>query len=251
MEHGEDRTDRTGTGTRSLFDMDLCHDLSNGFPLLTTKKVHLRSIIFELIWFLRGDTNVKFLQSNGVTIWDEWADESGELGPVYGRQWRAFGRAGVDQLAKLVDDIKRKPDSRRLIVTAWNPEELEDMALPPCHCFFQCYVSRGTHLHLKMYQRSCDTFLGLPFNVASYALLLHVLANCTGLLPGVLTITLGDTHIYSNHFKQVETQLARVPFALPKLTIGRKLSAPWDLMYEDITVEGYQHHPAIAAPIAV
>ena len=228
-------------------------DLSNGFPLLTTKKVHLKSIIYELLWFIAGDTNVKYLQEHGVTIWDEWADENGELGPVYGHQWRSWptpdGRA-IDQLSQVIDQIKNHPDSRRMLVTAWNPGEVDRMALPPCHCLFQFYVAEGK-LSCQLYQRSADTFLGVPFNIASYALLTMMIAQVCGLQPGEFIHTTGDTHIYRNHFNQVELQLSRKPRPLPKMKINPDVKSIFDFKYEDFTLEGYDPWPAIKAPVAV
>jgi thymidylate synthase len=257
---GEYRSERTKTGATSLFAApDFRHDLSEGFPLLTTKRVHLKSIIVELIWFLTGGTNVKFLQENGVTIWDEWADQDGNLGPTYGKQWRDFGGGagdtqdgnGVDQIAQLVDGLKRDPYGRRHIVSAWNPVDVPDMKLPPCHYCFQCYVRREGFLDLKMSKRSTDIFLGLPFNIATYALLIHVLASVTGLKPGRLIVTFGDLHLYRNHYEQAQLQLIRNPLPLPSLSLQRKLENPWDLKLEDVILTDYVSHPAIAAPVAV
>lgn len=256
MTHGTDRTDRTGTGTRSVFGYQWRHDLRTGFPLLTTKKLHIRSILIELFWFLKGDTNIRYLQQNGVTIWDEWADEKGDLGPVYGHQWRkwdSYGHAaGIDQLQKLVEQLQKSPDSRRHIVTAWNPREVPDMKLPPCHCLWQCYVQDDV-LSLHMYQRSCDSFLGLPFNIASYAFLTHMLATVCGLKVGDLIISFGDLHIYSNHFEQVKLQLSREPRPLPQLKIlgGYSNASLSEFRYKDFSIEGYDPHPSIKAPIAV
>jgi len=266
LELGEESTDRTGTGTTSYFGMQTRYHLSDGFPLVTTKKLHLRSIFHELLWFLSGDTNIRYLQENGVRIWDEWADENGDLGPVYGHQWRSFsalepagmekdgeplylGR-GVDQVAQLVDTIKSSPDSRRLIVSAWNPGDVPQMALPPCHALWQVRVLNG-RLHLQLYQRSADMFLGVPFNIASYSMLLIMLAHVTGYKPGDFVHTLGDAHIYSNHMDQVKLQLTRTPKALPTLHIKRDVSSIFDFKYEDFEVVGYDPDPAIPAPVAV
>ena len=228
-------------------------DLSEGFPLLTTKKVHLKSIIYELLWFIAGDTNVKYLQDHGVTIWDEWADADGNLGPVYGHQWRSWptpdGRA-IDQLSMVIDTIKRNPDSRRMLVTAWNPAEVDQMALPPCHCLFQFYVADGK-LSCQLYQRSADVFLGVPFNIASYALLTMMIAQVCGLQPGEFVHTTGDTHIYRNHFEQVATQLSREPRPLPRMRLNPDVKSLFDFKYEDFTLEGYDPWPAIKAPVAV
>lgn len=252
MEHGVDRSDRTGTGTRSVFGRQMRFDLSKGFPLVTTKKTHLKSIIHELLWFLNGDSNIKYLQDNGVTIWDEWADENGDLGEIYGVQWRKWkGDNGqvVDQIAELVHTIKTNPDSRRMIVSAWNVTELPRMALPPCHMMFQCYVADGK-LSVQLYQRSCDLFLGVPFNIASYSLLTMMLAQQCNLEPGEFVWTGGDCHIYHNHFEQVKTQLAREPLVLPKMIINKKDSID-EYRYEDFTLRDYACHPRISAPIAV
>jgi len=253
MEHGAERGDRTGTGTRSIFGYQMRFDLSQGFPLLTTKRLHVRSIIYELLWFLRGQTNVSWLQENGVSIWDKWADENGDLGPVYGSQWRSWpdGRGGViDQIANLVQGIKNNPNSRRHIVSAWNPAEVDDMALPPCHCLFQFYVANGK-LSCQLYQRSGDIFLGVPFNIASYALLTHMLAHVTGLKVGEFIHSLGDAHLYNNHFDQVELQLKRQPKTLPKLEIVNQRSLLDDFVYEDFAIRGYDPEPGIKAPISV
>jgi thymidylate synthase len=253
LENGTTKTDRTGTGTVSVFGRQLRFDLSKGFPLVTTKKLHLRSIIHELLWFLRGDTNIKYLKDNGVTIWDEWADENGNLGPVYGYQWRSWpapNGAKIDQISKLIEQIKNKPDSRRHIVTAWNPAEVDSMALPPCHALFQFYVADGK-LSCQLYQRSCDTFLGLPFNIASYALLTHMVAQQCDLEVGDFVWTGGDVHLYSNHLEQVNLQLTREPFALPSLHIKRKPETIFDYKFEDFEIVNYQSHPSIKAPIAV
>jgi len=250
---GTDRSDRTGTGTRSLFGYQLRFDLSAGFPLLSTKKLHIKSIIHELLWFLRGDTNVRYLQEHGVRIWDEWADENGDLGPVYGSQWRSWpdGKGGtIDQIAAVVDSIRKNPNSRRHIVTAWNPAEVEDMALPPCHCLFQFYVADGK-LSCQLYQRSADVFLGVPFNIASYALLTEIMAQVTGLKPGEFIHSFGDVHLYSNHFEQARLQLTREPKPLPHLTINPDRSDIFGFEFEDFRITGYDPHPAIKAEVAV
>ena len=250
---GASKTDRTGTGTLSVFGRQLRFDLSQGFPLVTTKKLHLRSIIYELLWFLNGDTNVKYLRDNGVTIWDEWADENGELGPVYGHQWRSWPAPNgqtIDQISQVINQIKTKPDSRRHIVTAWNPAEVDKMALPPCHAMFQFYVANNK-LSCQLYQRSADYFLGVPFNIASYALLTHMFAQQCDLEPGDFVWTGGDVHLYTNHLDQARLQLAREPFPLPKLNILRKPESIFDYRFEDFQIEGYQSHPTIKAPIAV
>ncbi len=252
-EHGTDKADRTGTGTRSVFGHQMRFNLQDGFPLVTTKKVHIKSIVYELLWFLQGSTNVRWLQENGVTIWDEWADADGELGPVYGSQWRSWPTPNgehIDQIADLIAQIKRNPDSRRLIVSAWNVADIPRMKLPPCHAFFQFYVADGK-LSCQLYQRSADIFLGVPFNIASYALLVHMVAQQTGLDVGDFIWTGGDCHLYNNHFEQVETQLAREPLPLPKLHIKRKPESIFDYQYEDFEIVGYQSHPAIKAPVAV
>lgn len=252
-EHGTSKTDRTGTGTRSVFGYQMRFDLSKGFPMVTTKKLHTRSIFVELLWFLRGDSNVRWLQERGVTIWDEWAREDGELGPVYGVQWRSWPTPDgkhIDQISQVVNDIKRNPDSRRLIVSAWNVAEIQNMALPPCHAFFQFYVANGK-LSCQLYQRSADIFLGVPFNIASYALLTHLVAQQCGLEVGEFIWTGGDCHIYSNHFEQVELQLSREPFPYPTLKITRKPDSLFDYQYEDFVIENYQFHPHIKAPVAV
>ncbi|WP_431103381.1 thymidylate synthase [Roseateles noduli] len=252
-EHGVAKGDRTGTGTRSVFGHQMRFDLSEGFPLVTTKKVHLKSIILELLWFLRGDSNVKWLQERGCTIWDEWAREDGDLGPVYGVQWRSWPKAGgghVDQIAEVVKQLKTNPDSRRIIVSAWNVAELDQMALMPCHAFFQFYVADGK-LSCQLYQRSADIFLGVPFNIASYALLTQMLAQQCGLGLGDFIWTGGDCHIYSNHFEQVETQLSRSPFPYPTMQIKRKPDSIFDYEFEDFELQDYQHHAAIKAPVAV
>ena len=252
-EHGSRKTDRTGTGTLSVFGRQLRFDLAAGFPLVTTKRVHLKSVIEELLWFLRGETNVRSLQLKGVTIWDEWADESGELGPVYGRQWRAWATADgghVDQLARAIQQLRRDPDSRRIIVSAWNVGELERMALAPCHAFFQCYVADG-RLSLQVYQRSCDIFLGVPFNIASYALLTHILAQQSDLKVGEIVWTGGDCHLYLNHLEQADIQLARTPGRLPTLALLRRPPDIADYRFEDFQVLGYEPQAAIRAPVAV
>ncbi len=252
-DHGVEKSDRTGTGTRSVFGYQLRFDLAQGFPAVTTKKLHFRSIIMELLWLLSGDTNIKFLRDNKVTIWDEWADENGDLGPVYGAQWRSWpARDGgaVDQIAMAVERLKKNPDSRRHLVTAWNPADVDQMALPPCHCLFQFYVAEGK-LSCQLYQRSADIFLGVPFNIASYALLTHMMAQVTGLKVGDFIHTFGDAHIYLNHLEQVETQLARSPFPLPKLVLRRDVKSIDDFRYEDFEIVSYQSHPHIAAKVAV
>ncbi|MCM2279456.1 MAG: thymidylate synthase [Oligoflexia bacterium] len=254
LENGEEKTDRTGTGTLSVFGYQSRYDLAAGFPLVTTKKVHLKSIIHELIWFLRGDTNIRYLRENGVTIWDEWANEAGELGPVYGAQWRSWPAADgrrIDQIQQLVEQIRRNPDSRRLIVNAWNVGELDRMALPPCHAFFQFYVSRSGRLSCQLYQRSADVFLGVPFNIASYALLVMMVAQVTGLQPGEFVHTLGDAHLYLNHLEQAREQLSREPRPLPRMILNPEVRSLFDFKFEDFTLSGYDPHPAIKAPIAV
>jgi thymidylate synthase len=253
LEKGAKKTDRTGTGTLSVFGRQLRFDLSEGFPLVTTKKLHLRSIIYELLWFLKGETNVKYLKDNGVTIWDEWADENGELGPVYGHQWRCWpapGGRSIDQISQVITQLKQKPDSRRHIVTAWNPAEVDKMALPPCHALFQFYVAEG-RLSCQLYQRSADYFLGVPFNIASYALLTFMFAQQCDLLPGEFVWTGGDVHLYLNHIDQAKQQLERKPFALPQLNIRRKPDSVFDYEYNDFEILNYQAHPSIKAPIAV
>ena len=253
MDEGTVKRDRTGVGTKSIFGHQMRFDLGEGFPLLTTKKVHLKSVLHELLWFIAGDTNIKYLQENGVTIWDEWADADGELGPVYGHQWRSWpapdGRS-IDQLAQVVEMIRRNPDSRRLLVTAWNPGEVERMALPPCHCLFQFYVADGK-LSCQLYQRSADTFLGVPFNIASYALLTLMIAQVTGLRPGEFIHTTGDTHIYLNHFDQVREQLSREPRPLPVMRLNPQVTDLFAFRYGDFALEGYDPWPAIKAPVAV
>lgn len=253
MEHGTLKADRTGTGTRSVFGYQLRCFLEDGFPLLTTKKVHLKSIIYELLWFLKGDTNVRYLQEHGVRIWNEWADENGELGPVYGHQWRSwpdYEGGTIDQIAKVVEDIKNNPNSRRHIVSAWNVAEVNRMALPPCHSLFQFYVADGK-LSLQLYQRSADLFLGVPFNIASYALLLLMVAQVTGLKPGEFVHTFGDAHIYTNHFEQVKLQLTREPRKLPVMKLNPEVKNLLDFTYEDFTLEGYDPHPAIKGVVSV
>ena len=253
LEQGADKADRTGTGTRSVFGWQMRFDLAEGFPLVTTKKLHLRSIIHELLWFLRGETNIAYLKEHGVGIWDEWADEHGELGPVYGRQWRAWpdGQGGhIDQMRWVVDEIRRNPDSRRLVVSAWNVAELPQMALMPCHSLFQFYVVDGK-LSCQLYQRSGDIFLGVPFNIASYALLTHMMAQVTGLGVGDFVHTLGDAHLYANHFEQAREQLARAPRPLPRLRLNPAVTDLFSFGYDDIAIEGYDPHPAIRAPVAV
>jgi thymidylate synthase len=252
-QQGAVKGDRTGTGTLSVFAPQLRFDLRAGFPLVTTKKIHLRSVIYELLWFLRGDTNVAWLKENGVTIWDEWADERGELGPVYGKQWRAWlapdGRT-IDQITQAIEQLRRNPDSRRIIVSAWNVGELEHMALMPCHALFQFYVASG-RLSCQLYQRSADVFLGVPFNIASYALLVHMFAQQCDLEPGEFIWTGGDTHLYLNHLGQADEQLERTPFPLPRLVLKRRPSSIFDYVYEDFEFVNYQHHAAIKAPVAV
>jgi len=253
MENGIDRGDRTGTGTRSVFGYQMRFDLGDGFPLLTTKKLHTKSIIHELLWFLRGDTNIAYLQDNGVKIWDDWADEEGNLGPVYGYQWRSW-QAGdgksIDQMAELIEQIRNTPQSRRLIVSAWNPSQVNDMALPPCHCLFQFYVADGK-LSCQLYQRSADIFLGVPFNIASYALLTMMIAQVCGLKPGEFVHTLGDAHVYANHFEQVQEQLMRKPGKLSKMRLNKAVQDLFSFTYEDFTLEGYEALPHIKAPISV
>lgn len=253
LEHGTPKEDRTGTGTLSVFGRQMRFDLTQGFPLVTTKKVHLRSIIHELLWFLNGDTNIAYLNQNGVTIWDEWADENGNLGPVYGAQWRSWPAADgrhIDQISQVLEQIKSNPDSRRLIVSAWNVGELDKMALAPCHAFFQFYVAGGK-LSCQLYQRSCDVFLGLPFNIASYALLTHMFAQQANLAVGEFVWTGGDVHLYSNHLEQAKLQLSRKPYPLPSLNIKRKPESIFDYKFEDFEILNYECHPGIKAPIAV
>lgn len=250
---GVTRMDRTGTGTRSVFGYQMRFDLGEGFPLITTKKLHLRSIIHELLWFLAGDTNIAYLKDNKVSIWDEWADENGELGPVYGKQWRSWATPSgdsIDQIANLLESLTKNPDSRRHIVSAWNPADVDEMALPPCHCLFQFYVAEGK-LSCQLYQRSADIFLGVPFNIASYALLTHMIAQVVGLKAGDFVHTFGDAHLYLNHIEQAELQLSRAPRALPTLKLDSTVSSLFDFRYDHIAIEGYDPHPAIKAPIAV
>ena len=252
-DHGAQKGDRTGTGTRSVFGYQMRFDLAAGFPAVTTKKLHFRSVIIELLWLLSGDTNIKFLHDNKVTIWDEWADANGDLGPVYGAQWRSWpSRDGgvIDQIADTVERIRKSPNSRRLLVTAWNPADVDQMALPPCHCLFQFYVADGK-LSCQLYQRSADIFLGVPFNIASYAMLTHMMAHVTGLKVGEFIHTLGDAHIYNNHLEQVEEQLGRAPYALPHLVFKRDVKAIDEFKYEDFEIVNYQSHPHISAPVAV
>lgn len=252
-ENGTDKTDRTGTGTRSVFGYQMRFDLSQGFPLVTTKKLHLKSIIYELLWFLKGDTNIKYLKDNGVSIWDEWADENGDLGPVYGAQWRSWQGANgktIDQITEVIDQIKKNPDSRRLMVSAWNVAEIPNMALAPCHAMFQFYVADGK-LSLQLYQRSADVFLGVPFNIASYALLLMMMAQVCDLEVGEFVHTFGDVHIYNNHFEQVEKQLSREPKSLPTMKLNPNIKNIFDFDFEDFTLENYDPHPGIKAPVAV
>lgn len=253
LTEGTKKTDRTGTGTISIFGNQMRFDMSKGFPLLTTKKLHLKSIIYELLWFLQGDTNVKYLQDHGVRIWNEWADENGELGPIYGHQWRSWpGHNGepIDQIKKVVEQIKNTPDSRRMIVSAWNVADIDDMKLPPCHCFFQFYVADGK-LSLQLYQRSADTFLGVPFNIASYALLLLMVAQVTGLEPGDFIHTTGDTHLYLNHIEQARLQLTRTPRPLPQMKLNPDVKDLSSFKYEDFQLEGYDPWPHIAAQVSV
>lgn len=253
LENGANKGDRTGTGTRSIFGYQMRFDLRDGFPLLTTKKLHLRSIIHELLWFLQGSTNIAYLKANGVSIWDEWADEHGELGPIYGHQWRSWDCADgrtVDQIAQLIHDIQHNPDSRRLIVSAWNVGEIERMALPPCHVMFQFYVNDG-QLSCQLYQRSADVFLGVPFNITSYALLLMMVAQVTGLEPRYFIHTLGDAHLYNNHLEQAQLQLTREPRQLPVMRINPEVKSIFDFHYEDFTLEGYDPHPHIKADVSV
>ncbi|MFA5529163.1 MAG: thymidylate synthase [Thiohalomonadaceae bacterium] len=253
LEHGTRKEDRTGTGTVSVFGHQMRFDLTQGFPVVTTKKLHLKSIIHELLWFLRGDTNIAYLRENGVTIWDEWADENGDLGPVYGYQWRSWptpdGRH-IDQISQVIEQIRSNPDSRRLMVSAWNVGEVEKMKLPPCHALFQFYVADG-RLSCQLYQRSADIFLGVPFNIASYALLTMMVAQVTGLKPGEFIHTLGDAHLYANHLEQARTQLSRAPYPLPRMRINPEVKSIFDFRFEDFTLEGYEAHPHIKAPVAV
>ncbi len=263
LDNGTDKTDRTGTGTRSVFGYQLRYDLSKGFPLVTTKKVHLKSIIYELLWFIKGDTNIKYLNENGVSIWDEWASENGDLGPVYGRQWRNWNNEGIDQLTEVIEMLKKNPDSRRMLISAWNPSVLPDtsktfsenvengkVALPPCHAFFQFYVSDGK-LSLQLYQRSADVFLGVPFNIASYALLTMMIAQVCELQVGDYVHTFGDVHIYNNHFEQVKKQLSREPKSLPTMKLNPEIKDIFDFDFEDFTLENYEPYPGIKAPVAV
>jgi thymidylate synthase len=253
LEHGVEKSDRTGTGTLSVFGRQMRFNLADGFPLVTTKKLHTKSIMYELLWFLRGETNIGYLREHGVGIWDEWADANGELGPVYGKQWRAWPKADdgvIDQISWVIDEIKRNPDSRRLVVSAWNVADLPKMVLQPCHALFQFHVANG-RLSCQLYQRSGDFFLGVPFNIASYALLTHMIAQVCGLQPGDFVHTLGDAHLYKNHLDQARTQLARAPLALPRLKLNPDVRSIFDFRYEDIVVEGYQSHPSIKAPIAI
>lgn len=253
IDHGVKKADRTGTGTWSVFGYQMRFHLNAGFPLLTTKKLHVKSIIYELLWFLKGETNVRYLREHGVTIWDEWADESGELGPVYGSQWRAWktsdGRV-IDQISRMIDQIRRNPDSRRLIVTAWNPGEIEEMALPPCHALFQFYVADG-QLSCQLYQRSADVFLGVPFNIASYALLTMMVAQVCGLRCGDFIHTLGDAHLYLNHFEKARLQLTRTPYPLPQMHLNPSIGSIFDFDFNDFELTDYQSHPSIKAEIAV
>ena len=253
LKNGREKHDRTGTGTISTFGYQMRFNLADGFPLVTTKKVHLKSVIYELLWLLRGDTNIKYLKDNGVTIWDEWADERGDLGPVYGKQWRSWAvpdGGAVDQISQVMDMIKKNPNSRRLIVSAWNVADIDKMALPPCHCFFQFYVL-DRKLSCQLYQRSADVFLGVPFNIASYALLTMMMAQVTGLLPGEFIHTFGDVHIYSNHTEQVKLQLSREPKSLPQMIINPDVKDIFGFKFEDFRIDGYAPHPAIKAPVAV
>lgn len=251
--HGTRKTDRTGTGTLSVFGHQMRFDLAQGFPLVTTKKIHLKSVVYELLWFLRGDTNTRYLRDHGVTIWDEWADANGELGPVYGKQWRSWPTpdgGSIDQISQVLEQLKASPDSRRIIVSAWNVGQLSQMALMPCHAFFQFYVADGK-LSCQLYQRSADIFLGVPFNIASYALLTHMIAQQCDLLPGDFVWTGGDCHLYLNHLEQADLQLSRAPYPLPTLHIARRPPSVFDYTFEDFEFRDYQHHPAIKAPVAV
>jgi thymidylate synthase len=253
LDEGVRKGDRTGTGTLSVFGHQMRFDLGQGFPLVTTKKLHMKSIVHELIWFLRGETNIAYLKQNGVSIWDDWADADGELGPVYGKQWRSWAKPDggtVDQIAWLVDEIRRNPNSRRLIVSAWNPAEIDQMALAPCHCLFQFYVAEG-RLSCQLYQRSADVFLGVPFNIASYALLTQMVAQVCDLQPGDFVHALGDAHLYLNHLEQAQLQLSRAPRALPHLKLNPAVRSLFDFRYDDIAAEGYDPHPHIKAPVAV
>lgn len=253
LDEGIEKTDRTGTGTKSIFGHQMRFNLKDGFPLLTTKKLHLKSIIYELLWFLKGDTNIKYLKEHGVRIWDEWADEDGNLGPVYGHQWRSwpdYNGGTIDQIQNVINLIKHQPDSRRMMVTAWNPAEIEQMALPPCHCLFQFYVADG-RLSLQLYQRSADTFLGVPFNIASYALLLQMMAQVTGLQVGEFIHTTGDTHLYLNHLEQAQLQLTRTPRTLPQMKLNPDVKSLFDFQYEDFELQNYNPWPHIKADVAV
>lgn len=253
LDEGIEKTDRTGTGTKSIFGHQMRFNLKDGFPLLTTKKLHLKSIIYELLWFLKGDTNIKYLKEHGVRIWDEWADEDGNLGPVYGHQWRSwpdYNGGTIDQIQNVINLIKHHPDSRRMMVTAWNPAEIEQMALPPCHCLFQFYVAEG-RLSLQLYQRSADTFLGVPFNIASYALLLQMMAQVTGLKVGEFIHTTGDTHLYLNHLEQAKLQLTRTPRTLPQMKLNPDVKSLLDFQYEDFELQNYNPWPHIKADVAV
>jgi thymidylate synthase len=253
LQHGCEKKDRTGVGTISTFGYQMRFDLAAGFPLVTTKKVHLKSVIYELLWLLRGDTNIKYLNDHGVTIWNEWASPEGDLGPVYGKQWRSWSKGDgttVDQISEVLEMIRKNPDSRRLIVSAWNAGEIDQMALPPCHCFFQFYVANGK-LSCQLYQRSADVFLGVPFNIASYALLTMMMAQAAGLAAGEFIHTFGDVHIYSNHLEQVKLQLSREPKPLPKMVLNPDVRDIFQFQYEDFKIEGYDPHPAIKAPVAV
>lgn len=253
LDEGIEKTDRTGTGTKSIFGHQMRFNLEDGFPLLTTKKLHLKSIIYELLWFLKGDTNIKYLKEHGVRIWDEWADEDGNLGPVYGHQWRSwpdYNGGTIDQIQNIINLIKHHPDSRRMMVTAWNPAEIEQMALPPCHCLFQFYVADG-RLSLQLYQRSADTFLGVPFNIASYALLLQMMAQVTGLKVGEFIHTTGDTHLYLNHLEQAKLQLTRTPRTLPQMKLNPDVKGLFDFQYEDFELQNYNPWPHIKADVAV
>ena len=253
LNEGNDKSDRTGTGTRSVFGYQMRFDLKDNFPLLTTKKIHFKSIIYELLWFLNGDTNIKYLNENGISIWNEWADENGDLGPVYGYQWRSWpSKTGgkIDQISQLIEQLKMNPDSRRHIVSAWNPSDVDEMALPPCHCLFQFYVSQGA-LSCQLYQRSADIFLGVPFNIASYAFLTHMIAKILNLKPGEFIHTFGDAHLYNNHFDQAREQIKRTPKILPKIKILSSPESIFDFQYNDFVLENYNPHPHISAPIAV
>lgn len=253
LDEGTEKTDRTGTGTKSIFGHQMRFNMEDGFPLLTTKKLHLKSIIYELLWFLKGDTNIKYLKEHGVRIWDEWADEDGNLGPVYGHQWRSwpdYNGGTIDQIQNVINLIKHHPDSRRMMVTAWNPAEIEQMALPPCHCLFQFYIADG-RLSLQLYQRSADTFLGVPFNIASYALLLQMMAQVTGLQVGEFIHTTGDTHLYLNHLEQAKLQLTRTPRTLPQMKLNPDVKSLFDFQYEDFELQNYNPWPHIKADVAV